>query len=64
MSLFCRHKWEVKVDKFEKSILQKMSEDHRGSSFENLPASAMQGCHIVIMACEKCGSIDKTITTI
>ena len=65
--LFCRHKWEVKVDKviesqFEeimKKGLTKFKVGHGG-----IPEEFFQRTHICIMVCTLCGDVSKTITRI
>jgi len=60
VSFWCTHEWEVKVDKTEKALLLQIG---RFTS-ENLPHSAFEGKSITILACTKCGKINKTVVTV
>lgn len=63
MSIFekCKHEWELIINEYEKSQLQKMNE--RGIIMTNcsLPLDFSLGRKIIILQCKKCGKLDKTI---
>ena len=56
--MFCKHVWEVKVEKFVDSFLERS----RCSRVNSCNTGLAESTHIVIISCEKCGKIDKTIT--
>ena len=66
----CNHQWKVQTDKitestFEHSIKVANSVARPGSS-ANLPHQLCCDTrkHILIMTCEKCGKVNKTITNL
>ena len=63
MSIFkekCKHEWEIIVNEYEKSQLEKINE--KGSCLKGTFAKEMiLGRKIIILQCKKCGKLDKTI---
>ena len=57
--IFCKHKWVVLVEKTLPAAVELAEVLKQGArcSWELL-----QKTHIVILACEKCGALDKTKT--
>lgn len=55
--MFCKHKWEVKHESLTPSFLERADVNHTKGVFLGMT----QSTKIVIMACEKCGKVDKTI---
>lgn len=59
----CKHEWVVLVDKLVPSLAERISTIFRSSPEPftiNVDNKAL-GKSITIMACKKCGAIDKTI---
>ena len=68
MGLFnkCTHKWEIVTDKFIESNLERIKKINNESgtiqSSFGYSGFDLQAIHIIILKCEKCGKLDKTIT--
>lgn len=63
MAFFCKHKWKVLVEKTTESTFEhalRVTEDHNGSIPHQLCHDNRK--HIVIVTCETCGKLDKTVT--
>ena len=58
--MFCKHKWSVLVEKLLPSAIS----SHPGIKVERCSADLLLKTHVVILACEKCGKIDKTVEKI
>lgn len=60
---FCKHNWELLVKESHESPLIRLKK----SGFykvKGLYEDAAFGTSIIILKCDKCGSIDKTVTKI
>jgi hypothetical protein len=56
--MFCKHKWEKIVETTNPALFASAEPGFRG---KNLPECIFRGKHIVIMACEKCGKVYKSV---
>lgn len=57
----CDHKWEIITNTYDKSPLERMKEGISSMKNVTLPSDAMYGTRIIILQCEICGKLDKTI---
>lgn len=70
MSLLCKHTWKVLSEKTYESKLEHMlkslaAQGQRPSNLKGFDAEEMtERKHVLICACEDCGKLNKTITTI
>jgi hypothetical protein len=60
----CKHKWTVLVNEITESTFENAI---RVTSYDGVKTIPHQLCHdnrkhIVILSCEECGNLDKTIT--
>lgn len=53
--MFCKHDWEKVVDDYTASFAERYN-----GKFEGY-LDMMQGTKIIILKCNKCGKLDKTI---
>lgn len=59
MRIFCKHKWEKLV---EERIVSPLREAlTRGGTIKGFDPSDLQDTYILVLACEKCGKLDKTV---
>lgn len=56
--MFCKHKWVVLVEK----TMPAAFDPAKFERVKGLDCRALLKTHIVILACEKCGELDKTKT--
>ena len=54
----CNHRWDVKCDKLVPSFIERV----RPSKMDRMALEMSQSTHVLVMACIRCGKIDKTIT--
>lgn len=54
--MFCKHDWEKIVDDYTPSFMERCP-----SQFEEGRLSMTQGTKIIILKCNKCGKLDKTV---
>ena len=57
--MFCKHKWVVLVEKTLPAAVDPVEVLKQGV---RCSGELLQKTHIVILACEKCGALDKTKT--
>jgi hypothetical protein len=57
----CKHEWEIVVNEYEKSPVQKMNDSGFGFTGDMTQRHIIFGKRIIILKCEKCGKLDKTI---
>ena len=55
--MFCKHEWEVKHESLTPSFVERMHVEHMKNGYLEMA----QSTKIIIMACVKCGKVDKTI---
>lgn len=55
--MFCKHDWEKIVDDYTPSCLER----NREYELTGVPVSMLKGTKIIILKCNKCGKLDKTI---
>ena len=59
--MFCKHEWKVMVEKLTES---KAELSVRLKMEGKLGAGIFNRKSIIIMACQKCGKVDKTVTEV
>lgn len=70
MSIFkrCKHEWEIIVNDFEKSLLEKIADEDKPLNIKGQANPAINhvfvGKKIIILQCKKCGKLNKTIEEI
>jgi len=57
--MFCKHEWEIIVDKLEKSPMERLT-DKGSVKLGEYSTEMMLGTRIIILQCTKCGKLDKT----
>jgi hypothetical protein len=62
MSIFCKHKWEVMVDKLVPSMVERILQISPGRVIDG--PGDMRGFSITILSCQKCGAINKTVVSV
>ena len=61
--MFCKHKWKLLAEHTEKSLVEKVILEG-GGTMEGVGRDATKGTHVVVLGCELCGKLDKTITRV
>lgn len=61
--MFCRHEWEVLVNESMPSAYEQMTKNALVTDMKAANVFYFAKKHIVILACKKCGAINKTVTT-
>lgn len=56
----CNHHWTVRVDKFFESNVERLS--NLGATRFQYFGDDIKATHVVIMVCNKCGKVNKTVT--
>jgi len=69
--MWCKHKWTVLVNNYDKSPVERIVEIRRATPQENFESrynknfsyllTQLEGTRIIILCCDKCGKINKTI---
>ena len=60
IKLFCRHEWDIVSEGFFKSNVERLSE--KGLTRFQYLQTDLQGTHIAIVKCDKCGTVKKFVT--
>lgn len=62
MSIFCKHHWKIVKDSREMSSMARFLKGAK--EWSNVSEYSLQDVHILVLQCEKCGKLDKTIERI